>query len=117
MLMMASGDDSPSCRLPKKGLDWFFVDTEACGGGTPDLGLPQGFLEFLGIFGAKRRCGRPTRRATPLAVPGAHGTAWWVFLTSCLPSSSFLVHTVSSGPEKIHKKFRFVWTPFDMDFL
>jgi hypothetical protein len=37
----------PSGRLPKKGLDWFLVDTEAFSGGTSDLGFsPKGF----GIF-------------------------------------------------------------------
>jgi hypothetical protein len=32
-------------------------------------------------------------------------------------SGTSSVHLVSSGPEKFHKKFRFVCTPFDMDFL
>jgi hypothetical protein len=32
-------------------------------------------------------------------------------------SGTSSVLQVSSGPEKIHKKFRFVWTPFDIDFL
>ena len=42
---------SPSDRVPEQGPDWFLVATEACGGGTPDLGY---FLEvsvFIGIFG------------------------------------------------------------------
>ena len=30
--------DSPSGRVPEQGPDWFLVATEACGGGTPDLG-------------------------------------------------------------------------------
>ena len=37
--------------MPEQGPDWFLVATEACGGGTPDLGY---FLEvsvFIGIFG------------------------------------------------------------------
>ena len=41
----------PSGRVPEQGPDWFLVATEACGGGTPDLGY---FLEvsvFIGIFG------------------------------------------------------------------
>ena len=43
--------DPPSGRVPKQGPDWFLVATEACGGGTLDLGY---FLEvsvFIGIFG------------------------------------------------------------------
>ena len=38
----------PSGRVPEQAPDWFFVATEACGGGTPDLGL---FLEVLGFIG------------------------------------------------------------------
>ena len=48
---MASGDDGPLRQGAEEGLDWFFVATEACGGGTTDLGY---FLEvsvFIGIFG------------------------------------------------------------------
>jgi len=32
-------------------------------------------------------------------------------------SGSCLAHWVSSGPEKISKKFRRDWTPFGIDFL
>ena len=51
MMKMATGNDSPSDRVPEQGPDCFLVATEACGGGTPDLGY---FLEvsvFIGIFG------------------------------------------------------------------
>jgi len=44
MMKMATGDDFPSGRVPEQGLDWFFVATEACSGGTSDLGL------FLGVL-------------------------------------------------------------------
>ena len=33
------------------------------------------------------------------------------------PSGTSLAQRVSSGPEKITKKFRCVWTPFGIDFL
>ena len=33
------------------------------------------------------------------------------------PSGTSLAQLVSSGPEKISKKFRCVWTPFGIDFL
>ena len=36
---------------PERAPDWFFVATEACGGGTPDLGFFLGVLVFIGIFG------------------------------------------------------------------
>ena len=38
MIKMATGDDSPSGRVPKWGLDWFLVATEPCGGKTSDVG-------------------------------------------------------------------------------
>ena len=43
--------DSPSDRVPGQGPDWFLVATEACGGGTPDLGYFLGVSVFIGIFG------------------------------------------------------------------
>ena len=39
---------SPSGRVPEWAPDCFFVAIEACGGGTPDLGL---FLRLLGFIG------------------------------------------------------------------
>ena len=42
---------SPSGRVPEQAPDWFSVATEACGGGTPDLGLFLGVSVFIGIFG------------------------------------------------------------------
>ena len=61
--------DPPSGRVPEQGPDWFLVATEACGGGTPDLGY---FLEvsvFIGIFGVGNKPGgspsRPRDRARP----------------------------------------------------
>jgi hypothetical protein len=79
MMMMDSGDDSPSGRLPEKGLNWFSMDTEACNRGTSHLGLFLGILLFIGFFsvGITRRWA--TRRAQPtrarlglLACPGGY---------------------------------------------
>ena len=53
--------DPPSGRVPEQGPDWFLVATEACGGGTPDLGY---FLEvsvFIVIFGMGLMSGRGLR--------------------------------------------------------
>ena len=68
MMKMATGEGSPSARVPEQGPDWFLVATEACGGGTPDLGY---FLEvwvFIGIFGVGLMSGgspsRPIDRGT-----------------------------------------------------
>ena len=38
MMKMATGDDSPSGRVPEQTPDWFSVATEPCGGETSDLG-------------------------------------------------------------------------------
>ena len=51
MMKMATGDGFPSGRVPEQTPERFLVATEACGGGTPDLGY---FLEvsvFIGFFG------------------------------------------------------------------
>ena len=50
-MKMATGEGFPLRQGAGTGLDWFSVATEACGGGTLDLGY---FLEvsvFIGIFG------------------------------------------------------------------
>ena len=51
MMKMATGEGSPSGRVPEQGPGWFLVATEACGGGTPDLGFFRGVSLFIGIFG------------------------------------------------------------------
>ena len=50
MMKMATGDDSPSGRVPERGVDCFLVAIEACGGGTSDLGLSSGVLEYSAIY-------------------------------------------------------------------
>ena len=50
MMKMATGEGFPPPAGARTGLDWFSVATEACDGGTPDLGY---FLEvsvFIGIL-------------------------------------------------------------------
>ena len=37
MMNMATGEGSPSGRVPGRAPERFLVATEACGGGTPDL--------------------------------------------------------------------------------
>ena len=41
--------DPPSGRVPEQGPDWFLVATEACGGGTPDLGYVLEVWVYGGI--------------------------------------------------------------------
>ena len=45
--------------VPEQGPDWFLVATEACGGGTPDLGFFSGVYVFIGIFGVDFMSGGP----------------------------------------------------------
>ena len=41
----------PSGRASEQAPDWFFVATEACDSGTPDLGFFLGVSVFIGNFG------------------------------------------------------------------
>ena len=50
MMKVATGEGSPSGKVPKWAPDWFFVATEAYGGGTSDLGFFSGVSVFIGIF-------------------------------------------------------------------
>ena len=50
---------SPCSRVPERAPDWFFVATEACGGGTPDLGFFLGVSVFIGFFGVGLTSGGP----------------------------------------------------------
>ena len=75
MMKMATDDGSPLRRVPEQGPVWFLVATEACGGGTPDLGY---FLEvsvFIGIFCVGNKLGRcPSRPQGRAARPGGAPT-------------------------------------------
>ena len=53
--------DPPSGRVPEHGPDWFLVATEACGGGTPNLGLFLEVLGFIGGVGFEDKSRGPTR--------------------------------------------------------
>ena len=53
MMKMTTGDDSPSGGVPERGLDWFFVAIEACGGGTSHLGFFLMVSLFIGFFGRR----------------------------------------------------------------
>ena len=49
--------DPPSGRVPEQGPDWFLVATEACGGGTPDLGYVLGVSVYIRGFGVGNKSG------------------------------------------------------------
>ena len=79
--------------------------------------LPEGFWDFR-VFMERRGGGTGHRGGQhPQGAPGPPGAPWWVLPTSGRLSGTSSDPRLSSGPEKIHKKFRCVWTPFDMDFL
>ena len=46
-----------SGRVPEQGPDWFLVATEACGGGTPDLGYVLGASVYIRGFGIGNKPG------------------------------------------------------------
>ena len=50
MMKMATGEGSPSGRVPEQGPDWFLVATEACGIGTPDLSFVLMFSGYMEIY-------------------------------------------------------------------
>ena len=92
---------SPSGRMPKWAPDWFFVAIEACGGGTPDLGLFLGFLVFIGIIGVENMSGGPTRqpqgRGARPRGGGRPPPLWW-------PRDSSGPTLVLRGLFLVHKK-------------
>ena len=59
MMKMATGDGSPSGWVLEQGPDWFLVATEACGGGTPDLGYVLEVWGFIGEVGVENKSGGP----------------------------------------------------------
>ena len=52
---------SPSGRVPEWAPDWFLVATEACGGGTPDLGFFSEVSVYIRTFGVGITSGESTR--------------------------------------------------------
>ena len=61
MMKMATGEASPSGRVPEEGPYWFLVATEACGGGTPDLLCSSIILGYLEIYRRKKYIRGATR--------------------------------------------------------
>ena len=43
--------------MPEQGPDWFLVATQACGGGTPDLGYVLGVSVYIRSFGVENKSG------------------------------------------------------------
>ena len=56
MVKMASDDGFPH-RVPERAPNCFFVATEACGGGTLDLGYVLGVSVYTRGFGVENKSG------------------------------------------------------------
>ena len=59
MMKMATGEGSPSGRVPEQGSDWFFVATEACAAELPIYSAPQCFKGIWIYIGERSRSGQP----------------------------------------------------------
>ena len=78
--------------------------TEACGGGTPDLGYVLGVSVYIRGFGAgnkSRGSPRRPRGRVPRDSPGPSSDAPWV----------------SFGPKIISVNVQVNWTPFGFSFF
>ena len=110
--------DSPSGRVPKQGPDWFLVATEACGGGTPDLGY---FLEvsvFIGFFGIGLTSGGGSRAVHEAG--GTHREGGRAPHPRGQPGTLLAQLFYSWGffwSIKIIKNWHVNWTPFGIPFL
>ena len=99
------------------GLDWFSMATEACGGGTPDLGYILGVSVYIRGFGVENKpggvravheVGRRTQGVgAPATLVGSPGLFW--------PNS--FTPWPCSGPKISSVKFRVNWTLFGFPFL
>ena len=74
--------DPPSGRVPEQGPEWFLVATEACGGGTPDLGY---FLEVWGFIG---EVGIEKKSGGPMESPRGRGRALGAGLSTLVVAST-----------------------------
>ena len=110
--------DPPSGRVQERGLDWFLVATEACGGRTPDLLCSLMFLGYMEIYRRKKSVWGATRGPRGWGVrPGGRAR----LPASWLPRCSLDVHSKSPGLRLFQKdrsrRFHSIWTPFDIPFL
>ena len=101
MMKMATGEGSPSGKVPERAPERFFVATEACGGGTPDLGyVSGGFCIYRRVWRREQVRGpheKSTRhRGAPSTLVGPTG----------LPSGNSLFQYFLYFPKKISIDFQ-----------
>ena len=117
MMKMATGEGSPLRQGAGTGLDWFSVATEACGGGTPNLGYVLGVSVYIRGFGVGNKSGglrgghevggRAQGVGGAPTLVGASGLFWHIFDAPW----------ASSGLKTISVKFQVNWTLFGFPFL
>ena len=108
---------APSGKGPQRALDSFFVATEACGGGTPDLGFFLEVLSYIGGVGVGNKSGGSLRRLRGRDTPRGVGRAPTLAVASGLFWLISGTPWASSGPKMISVKFQVNWTPFGFPFL
>ena len=104
--------------MPEQGPDWFLLATEACGGGTPDLGFVLEVWVHIRGVGVENKSGESTRgpqgRRVHTRGVGAPSTLVEASgLHLCISGTPW----ASFGPKTIIVKFQVIWTPFGIPFL
>ena len=61
MMKMATGEGSPSGRVPERAPERFLVATAACSGGTLDLSSSSMFLGYVDLYRRKKLVGGASR--------------------------------------------------------
>ena len=110
--------DPPSGRVPEQGPDWFLVATEACGGGTPDLGYILGVSVYIRGFGVGNKsegslgCPRGRGRAQG-GGRGSHPPGQpWTLLAQLLCSGVFFWSI--KNRQKLAHQLDSVWYSFSV---
>ena len=108
----------PSGRVPEQGPDWFLVATEACGGGTPDLGYFLGVSVFIGIFGIGLTSGgspsHPRGRGASRGVGRAlHPRGWLGTLLAQLIYSGGFFWSIKNR-QKLARQLDSIWYSFSI---
>ena len=112
MMKMATGDGSPSGRVPEQAPERFLVATEACSDGTPDLGFFSGVSIFIGIFGVGLTSGgSPSHPRDRGACPPPSWMAWDSSGPTLLLRGFLLVH---KNRQKLAHQLDSVWYSFSV---